>query len=442
MTGTTLCNRWRVLRELGRGGMSTVYEAEDADGTRVAIKVLHPVLARNPRTRERFFREGRLAVGHPDAVRVLESREAPDGRLLLVMELLEGQTLRKRCEIAGGKLEAGEVLLVGDRVLQVLAAAHAKGIFHRDIKPENVFLTSMGGVKVLDFGIAAFRDEALQDASITQSGAALGTPAFMAPEQARGLQAQVDARTDLWALGATLFYCLTGRHVHEEALTANEAVIFSATQRAPRLGKFRPDLARDVGIVVDRALAFAPGERWPNADAMREAVIVAGQRLAGLYPVALDLPSAETENTLEELIAEPVSPIAWRRLAWLVGAVATTAITFKVASHGRTTPEAGTESSMQPQQASARELEAPLTSETATPDTAISGLPSNETLGARVQVSPPSNHAAKVEGPRRLETRSRPSPVERNEPAALSKGSLPPSPGLELVPDAVLNRRK
>ncbi len=274
LSGQTLSGRWLVIRRLGRGGMSTVYEARHRNGARVAIKVLNAALASKPRARERFLREGRLAnsVGHPNAVRVLDDHVTSEGMVFSVMELLEGQTLRQRCVASGGRLDVVEALTIAVRVLEVLEAAHERGIIHRDIKPENIFLTEAAEVKVLDFGVAAVRDEALQDADITQSGTALGTPAFMAPEQARGRQSEVDARTDVWAVGATLFVCLAGRHVHEEASTVNEALIFAATQRAPLVSKFRPELGTETARVVDRALALNQSDRWPSARAMRVAI--------------------------------------------------------------------------------------------------------------------------------------------------------------------------
>lgn len=350
LVGRTLCDRWRIVRLIGRGGMSVVYEARDESGSEVAVKVLNEALARQPRARERFLREGLVAnrVGHPDAVHVLECRQTPDGQLLLVMELLEGQTLRKKCEAAGGRLELDEVLRVADRVLGLLEAAHAKGIFHRDIKPDNIFLTADCGVKVLDFGVAAVRDEAFRGASITQSGATLGTPAFMAPEQARGRQAQIDARTDVWALGATLFFCLTGRHVHEDALTANEALIFAATQRAPPFSRFRPDLGA-ISSVIDRALALAPADRWPSAQAMRLALQNAvahppNQELFSLAPLSDD-------TTLVGTIPEAVRT---RRIGWPLAAAMTAVVviaiggrvlsqrsTFSSASASRTASDAG-----------------------------------------------------------------------------------------------------
>jgi serine/threonine-protein kinase len=274
LVGLARGEHWDLVRVLGRGGMSTVYEARGADGLHAAIKILNPLLAKSERIRKRFLREVQVAatVGHPHAVHVGHHDQTADGDLFLVMELLDGQTLRQLREASGGVIETLELLRIGVCVLDVLGAAHARSIIHRDIKPENILVTRDGEVKVLDFGIAAVRDEALQDAHITQSGASLGTPAFMAPEQARGHQAQIDARTDVWAVGATLFLCLTGRHVHQEASTANEALILSATQPAPRLARFRPDLAGPLADAVDRALALAPADRWASAEAMRDAL--------------------------------------------------------------------------------------------------------------------------------------------------------------------------
>jgi eukaryotic-like serine/threonine-protein kinase len=329
--GQTLSDKWQIVRLIGRGGMSAVYEAEDRTGNSVAIKVLNGAFARQTRARERFLREGLVAnrVGHPDTVHVLDSQQTPEGRLLLVMELLHGQTLRRRCEAAGGRLELQEVLPIADQVLAVLAAAHAQGIFHRDIKPDNIFLTTDCCVKVLDFGVAAVRDEASQDASITQSGTTLGTPAFMAPEQARGRQAQVDGRTDIWALGATLFFCLTGRRVHEGAVTANEALIFAATQRAPAISRFCPELANDVGKVIDRALAFAPRERWPSADAMRAGLALAASRQADASTSPLGTPQ---DDTLASTFAE-ANDQNHRWLRWpLIAALAVTVLLVSLAT--------------------------------------------------------------------------------------------------------------
>jgi serine/threonine-protein kinase len=305
LVGQTLCGRWRVLRRLGRGGTSTVYEGQEPDHRPVAIKVLDAALANNPRARVRFLREAGLTeiIGHPDAVRVFEHCVTPEGLPLLVMERLEGETLRERCERA--PMDVAEVVDASCRVLEVLAIAHGKGIVHRDIKPENVFLTDAGDVKVLDFGIAAVRDEAGRDSRLTQSGASLGTPAFMAPEQARGRHAGMDGRTDVWAVGATMFYCLAGRRVHEEAVTANEALIFVATQKAPSLAKFRPDVPLFVTRTIDRALALSPDARWPSAAAMRDALLHPASREASLSDARSEPLLDETGDPFSAPVVRP-----------------------------------------------------------------------------------------------------------------------------------------
>jgi eukaryotic-like serine/threonine-protein kinase len=302
--------------------MSSVYEAAEPDGTRIAVKVLDEGLARNPGARARFLREAWVgsAVDHPGAARVIATEETPDGRLLLGMELLRGHTVRHCCEASGGRLEDGEAIRIAVGVLDVLAAAHARGIVHRDIKPENVFLTESCEVKVLDFGVAALRDEANGDASITQSGAAIGTPAFMAPEQARGRHSQVDARTDVWAVGATLYFSLTGRLVHESAGTRNEALILAGTRRAPSIVALRPDLPRRVRAVVDRALAFDPADRWPSASAMRLALLESVQEEAGV----VETQPGTTERTLE-VPPRPPAP-ARRALGYALAAAGGLAI--------------------------------------------------------------------------------------------------------------------
>src|SRR5260221_3817473 len=212
--GWVLCEKWQIGRLLGVGGMSTVYEAVHRNGRRVAVKILHPELCLSERARQRFLREGYIAnrVGHPGAVTILDDGVADDGTVFLVLELLHGQTLGDRLRRMG-QLPSGEVLACADRVLDVLAAAHGHGIVHRDIKPENLFLTYERTLKVLDFGIASVRELSAAGFEATRSGAALGTPAFMAPEQADGRGAPLDHRADLWALGATMFTLLTGRHV-------------------------------------------------------------------------------------------------------------------------------------------------------------------------------------------------------------------------------------
>ena len=212
--GSTLHGKWHLNALLAVGGMGAVYDATHRNGMRAAVKILSPGLSKSVSARKRFLREGRLAnqVRHPGAVRVLDDDEAEDGSAYLVMELLSGETLDALAARGGGKIEAAKAVEYGLQILDTLAQAHASGIVHRDIKPENLFLTDDGTVKILDFGIAGVA--AVDGAStLTKAGDVIGTPAFMAPEQARGRWELVDRQSDLYSLGATLFSLLTGRLV-------------------------------------------------------------------------------------------------------------------------------------------------------------------------------------------------------------------------------------
>ena len=272
--GSTLAGKWRLDRVLGAGGMATVYAATHINNGRVAaIKLLHPELAANTEVRKRFAREGYIAnkVGHPAAVAVLDDGVAEDGSAFLVMDLLVGQSLYDRAKSApSGVLDESEVLFVADAVLDVLAAAHVQGIIHRDLKPDNIFVTADGKIHVLDFGIARMVERPDGDEP-TQTGLLIGTPAYMPPEQALGRSKQVDARSDVWALGAILFTMLTGRHVHDGETPA-EALLGAMTAHAPPLASVLPAVSPAVAGLIDRALANEPEARWPNARAMQQAV--------------------------------------------------------------------------------------------------------------------------------------------------------------------------
>ena len=242
--------------------MASVYAATHRNGKQVAIKVLHTELSLDPSIRARFLREGYAAnrVGHPGAVSVSDDDVADDGSVFLVMDLLHGETLEARRERKGGTLDVVDVLSISDQVLDILAAAHEKGIVHRDLKPENLFITGEGLVKVLDFGIARVRELSTKSVA-TQAGSTMGTPAYMASEQARGLWDEVDPRTDLWAIGATMFTTLTGRLVHD-GRTVNEQLLSAMTKPAPSVSTLLR-IPPAVAIVIDRALAFDKGRAWP-----------------------------------------------------------------------------------------------------------------------------------------------------------------------------------
>jgi serine/threonine protein kinase len=269
--GTLLNGRWHLDKLVGVGGMAAVYAATHRNTKRVAVKILHPEISADDNARQRFLREGYAAnqVGHRGAVSADDDGLTEDGVAFLVMELLEGETIEERSVRHGGTLTGREVLALMDQTLATLEAAHAKGIVHRDLKPENLFLTHEGVVKVLDFGIARVDQSANKSPSQTQG--IMGTPSFMAPEQARGRWEDVDARTDLWAIGATMFTLFSGRFVHE-AETANEALVAAVTQRARSLGSIAFGVHPAIVAVVDKALAYEREARFQSAGEMREAL--------------------------------------------------------------------------------------------------------------------------------------------------------------------------
>lgn len=269
--GTTLKGKWTLDCLVGLGGMAAVYAATHRNRKRVAVKILHPELSLHPSLSERFQREGYVAntVKHPGVVSVDDDDVTEDGCAFLVMELVEGETLETRLE-RRGPLTVREVLAYASQVLDTLATAHMRGVVHRDIKPDNLLLGANGVVKILDFGISHVREPSTGSTHMPCDGT-MGTPAFMAPEQARGHWEEVDAQSDLWAVGATVFTLLTGHYVNT-AETANEALTFAMTERPPSPRKYRPDLDDDVVQIVERALDPDKTARWPDAPTMLRAV--------------------------------------------------------------------------------------------------------------------------------------------------------------------------
>jgi serine/threonine protein kinase len=286
--GNVLNDKWMLERLLGVGGMAAVYAARHRNGARAAVKVLHRELARHAEVRERFLREGYAAnrVEHPGVVKVLDDEFVANGQdegtAYLVMELLEGESLQDRLE-RGLAVGEREFLSIAECVLEVLEAAHARGVVHRDLKPENLFLlgesadpASKARLKVLDFGLARL----LQGQAITTYGLALGTPSFMSPEQAAGRLDEIDGRTDLFALGATGFRIRTGRRVHEGA-NAVELVTKMANKPAPSIRTVAADVSEPFARVIDRSLQFRRDDRYRDAASMREDVRAAISQLDG-----------------------------------------------------------------------------------------------------------------------------------------------------------------
>ena len=272
--GLVLRDKWRLDSLLGVGGSAAVYAATHRNGKHGAIKLLHPEFASQPDFVERFLQEGYVAnkIEHPGAVSILDDDRTDDGLAFLVMELLEGYTLERRLR-KQTSVPIGDALRIVEELLDAVGAAHEKGIIHRDIKPANIFVTKQNQVKVLDFGIARL-GEARHLSSSTQLGMPLGTPAFMPPEQARGRWGEVDARTDLWAVGALLWALITGQRPRQ-AETPHKELLLAMTEALPPLVTVVPHATTELSQLVDRALQFDMSARWPNARTMQQALRLA-----------------------------------------------------------------------------------------------------------------------------------------------------------------------
>jgi serine/threonine-protein kinase len=278
LVGLVLNGKWTLEALIGMGGMASVYRATHRNGRRAAIKLLNAEYSRVAQVRDRFLQEGYVAnrIGHPGVVSILDDDTSDNGQVYLVMELLEGESFLAR--IQSHQLTPAQVVFIGQQVLEPLGVAHRRGIIHRDIKPGTIFVCNDGRVKILDFGLARVLEGS--DLEPTRDGLVLGTVPYASPEQARAKRDAIDWRTDIYGVGAMLFYALSGRYVHD-GKSQFDMLLAVAKQPARSLATVFPTAPAKVVELVDRALKYDPAERWQCAEDMAEAARAAFQELTG-----------------------------------------------------------------------------------------------------------------------------------------------------------------
>jgi len=335
LIGATLHDTYKVVRVLAEGGMGRVYEAQHTriSTKRFAIKVLLAELKHSLDVRLRFRREAEAAasVVHPNVVGVHDFGYAPDGRPYLVCDFLEGRELGTVLQTRV-PLSISLSASIARQICQALATAHDKGVIHRDIKPANIFLVGPEDapqVKILDFGLSKIVE--LTEAGVTQTGVVMGTPSYMAPEQARGERA--DHRVDIYGVGAVLYACLTGRPPHEEE-SAQQTVLAVMTREAPRPCSLVPGIPPSLEIVVQRAMSNNPIDRYASMRDLEAAVspyIVEG-------PMSVRTSSPAPPSAMSTQISAPdlseAEGIRNRAAGWLVLAALLTLLTASSAALG------------------------------------------------------------------------------------------------------------
>jgi serine/threonine protein kinase len=306
--GQALGDAYTIEGEIGRGGMGVVYRARDERlQRRVAIKVLPPELAFQDEIRQRFMREAQTAarLSHPHIVPIHGVSEGA-GLVYFVMGLVDGESLGARIK-RRGQLPAEEVRRIMKETADALSAAHAFSVVHRDIKPDNILLEgTRGRVMVTDFGIAKALSAAGSGATLTGAGVAIGTPAYMSPEQAAG-EREIDGRSDVYSLGIVAYQMVTGE-LPFQAPTVAGILMKQITEAAPMVTLKRPDVPEDLALAISRCLEKDPENRWPTADALRRALET--RTVTGYRPTGTGWKASRTAPSRASTSERPLRPLA------------------------------------------------------------------------------------------------------------------------------------
>ncbi|MHA2062345.1 MAG: serine/threonine protein kinase, partial [Candidatus Sifarchaeia archaeon] len=259
MIGKTI-SHYKIIEQLGAGGMGVVYKAEDTRLKRtVALKFLPPEMTRDPEAKERFIREAQAAssLQHNNICTIHEIDETEDGQIFICMDYYEGESLKDK--IKDKRLKTKDAIDITIQIAQGLEKAHEKGIIHRDIKPSNIFITHDDVVKIIDFGLAKLAGKTI----LTKAGSTMGTIDYMSPEQTRG--DEIDHRTDIWSLGVVLYEMITGRVPFKGEY--DQAVIYSIMNEEPELiTSHHTSVPMELEGIVIKALSKSPDERYQHAD--------------------------------------------------------------------------------------------------------------------------------------------------------------------------------
>ncbi len=330
--GDIIDEKYRIVRLIGEGGMGYVYEGLNLPiKRRVAIKVLNADVAASAEMKRRFEREAQVAakIGSPHICDVLDLGDLPGGESYLVMEFLEGEGMDTRIDRSpDGRVSPQELTILTYQMLEGLAAMHEAGIIHRDVKPANAFIARSSSaanarevVKLLDFGISKFQnDEAAKH--VTQTGALLGTPVYMSPEQARG-ERNVDHRSDIYSVGVILYRALTGR-LPFEGDNIQQLLFKIALEPAPPLAELCSEVDAVLRGIVNKAMAKAPDDRFATAREMQQALVAWDRsqgrtslqfRAAGQGALSIDVIAAAStitaSGTRKPGLDEKSAPVAW-----------------------------------------------------------------------------------------------------------------------------------